>query len=1102
MFTSHSAVPLLSLHITIHGLLPSSENGFWGGTLPISSALERERMATLEEEQNTFETEEESHSPGPSSRGDSSRWPDQVPLSSDPNQNFDVPQAESRSGMASRASIAAEFLGSIRTSIPHIVDLLKDNDSDVREAGAAALLKLSEQAEFRGSIGIFIPQIVNLLKDCHSDTKVTLHILSAGCTEDFSGWPRAIHSIYSILGLPLPSWCATGPHLLPCTEQPRLADVFNLVVSAVTDIQSLVALYGPSRPATPFVLPLLRILARICAQEAMTITEAPFVRARIKTPDSDDFDGVATMLACHVIERDVPLPSSEGSTLASETAYPGASSSDAGSDPSPFFNGPLGAHILPGRGVHACAALPFLCVADPDNIADLMASVACAVMTLVLSWVDPATSTVHITSSASNGVFDLTDTASALSLAQFVLNLSSHFASVLERAKERSKLGFENNSLNWRSDNILPSDESGDWRDRVVQWLRHVEMPSSPLSLPTASPSTDMPPHKASQKSAGEKSTTSQSEKLAAKSASEAQSEPKRKSSSSYAGRTIGDLAEPEGQLLTWMFDRSVQTIARIRFSGDDLSEEKEDINKKIALYDAMCALCRPADKVTFPPVDAVLSSERDRLIEGLKAANPPSTLSPSEQKTLFGRLSGLLSAATGAYTMRAKHYNVPVYEAESRHDWDALLYHFYCQDTDIVSPYVMLEHTIHYPRNDLADEIISPAFDNPDEFKKFIFNRWKGRLSKRLDLCQAAERAAQEAAALAALEKKSPDGLEGLIHQLAQAATKQTDDVNTIWLGYLDEPTALRRLIAERSDAEPAQGTTDAILFMAIHGKSDLSKKIGIIQHGKPSGSAPDEGAALQGSASGDGAPSARSTKTVSAKATSEEGKQGAAGSQKGIPVVVRRINDSRLENLFAVNPPRPPPVPHNGLPPLPLTSFKDDLLLPHAVVEYKKHSHSDSKGLNQGRFYLISVVSFYAALGIVDRPFYGLVTSGDRGAILMAWKSKPESELAKRAEIYIMERNVCRMDISNPSEAFQFATFLIRLREDQNELKKLVEEKLGGDLDVERLARWRKLAQPRLIPVKEKEEDSAQGQTAPATTSTTRLILTPLPEVGESPT
>ncbi|KAJ7757725.1 hypothetical protein DFH07DRAFT_1025155 [Mycena maculata] len=135
-------------------------------------------------------------------------------------------------------------------------------------------------------------------------TKVTLHILSPGRTKDFSGWPSAILNIYCTLGLPLPSWCATGPHFLPPTEQPRLADVFNLVVSAVTDIQSLVALYGPSRSAAPFVLPLLRILARICAQEATIITEAPFVRPRTKTPDSDDFDGVATMLACHVHEGD------------------------------------------------------------------------------------------------------------------------------------------------------------------------------------------------------------------------------------------------------------------------------------------------------------------------------------------------------------------------------------------------------------------------------------------------------------------------------------------------------------------------------------------------------------------------------------------------------------------------------------------------------------------------------------------------------------------------------------------------------------------------------------------------------------------------------
>jgi HEAT repeat protein len=42
-------------------------------------------------------------------------------------------------------SIAAEFRGSIATSIPHIINLLNNRDSNVRRAGAEALSKLSEQ---------------------------------------------------------------------------------------------------------------------------------------------------------------------------------------------------------------------------------------------------------------------------------------------------------------------------------------------------------------------------------------------------------------------------------------------------------------------------------------------------------------------------------------------------------------------------------------------------------------------------------------------------------------------------------------------------------------------------------------------------------------------------------------------------------------------------------------------------------------------------------------------------------------------------------------------------------------------------------------------
>ncbi|KAJ7718766.1 hypothetical protein DFH07DRAFT_859911 [Mycena maculata] len=984
--------------------------------------------------------------------------------------------------------------------------------------------------------------------------QVTLHILSAGCTEDFSGWPSAILSIYSTLGLPLPAWCATGPHFLPPNEQPRLAGVFNLVVSAVTDIQSLVALYGPSRSAAPFVLPLLRILARICAQEAMIITEAPFVRPRTKTPDSDDFDGVATMLACHVLEGDVPLPSSEDSTtLASETAYPGASS-DTESDPSPSFNGPLGAHILPGRGVHAYAALPFLCVADQDNIADLMASVACQrhiwgvpdpavgfvlsgpVMRLVLSWLDPATFTVHIASGASNGVFYLTNTTSALSLAHFILNLSPHFASILEHAKERSKLGFENNRLDWRSDGILPSRGSGDWRDRVVQWLRHVEIPPSPLSLPTTSPSTEMARDKSSK-------TSDQSEAK-----SEAQSEtPKRQSSSAFAARTIGSLGDEEGQLLTWMFDRSVQAIARIRFIPAK-GEQQEDINRKIDLYDKMCGLQRLDVKVALPLVDGTVSAARKELISQLPqpTADPNEdlpVLTASQQAILFGRLSAMLFAASGAYIMDHQREDVPVYEAESRYHWDSLLYHFYCQETDTISPYVMLEHMIHYPRNDLADKMHLAASIDPSASKdgaqmKVIDTQAK-RMRNNGTLCYVASQTA-------AFEGLLPEVLE-----LAEAATRQANQMSAMVGDWKRKPAQFQEAVNTRSNVEPAQGKCDAILFMSIPNKSGLSKDLEIIRHLTSSSSGSGTGSGVtsgQGYTTDDVAINAamragsgrgsqtgirsgkaqRGGASAGAQGGSARGsrpKTGGSGKGKGVggpqdemkagatPDPAPAVDDGRLHNLFAAST-TPPGAKHPFDGCFNLTSFKNDLLLPHATAEYKKHADSESKALNQGRFYLISVVSFYAAMGIEDHPFYNIVTTGKRGAILMAWKSKStakaDSELEELPEIYIMERNVCILDISKPLEAFQFATFLMRLREDQEALKKRVQEILDADATgvVAKTKLWQKASQKKLLPAAKAKETNVPAPEAaveggPSTgqeETPTTPRLTSLPEVEET--
>jgi hypothetical protein len=61
-------------------------------------------------------------------------------------------------------------------------------------------------------------------------------------------------------------------------------------------------------------------------------------------------------------------------------------------------------------------------------------------------------------------------------------------------------------------------------------------------------------------------------------------------------------------------------------------------------------------------------------------------------------------------------------------------------------------------------------------------------------------------------------------------------------------------------------------------------------------------------------------------------------------------------------------------------------------------------------------------------------------------------------------MERNIRTFDLSNPIEAFQFATFLLRLREQSEKLKTLFEEKKNEIIQKAQgheLAEWTKEAQ-----------------------------------------
>jgi hypothetical protein len=60
------------------------------------------------------------------------------------------------------------------------------------------------------------------------------------------------------------------------------------------------------------------------------------------------------------------------------------------------------------------------------------------------------------------------------------------------------------------------------------------------------------------------------------------------------------------------------------------------------------------------------------------RVAGEEDTLKPEHADIFKNRLSTLLWATVGAYTLEAATQGRTVYEAEARHDWDAVLYRFY----------------------------------------------------------------------------------------------------------------------------------------------------------------------------------------------------------------------------------------------------------------------------------------------------------------------------------------------------------------------------------------------------------------------------------------
>ncbi|KAF7334244.1 hypothetical protein MSAN_02385700 [Mycena sanguinolenta] len=671
-----------------------------------------------------------------------------------------------------------------------------------------------------------------------------------------------------------------------------------------------------------------------------------------------------------------------GSSGVGDTRSPVTLDGEDEEDDSASIDAPLDAHILPGTGRHTCALLPFIYVADADNARDLAASIAYqryvwgisqpavgfvlhnSVLELVISWVDPATHSVHIASPLTNsskedptvGVFDLSNPTAALSLAKFVLGLSDDVTTILTCATT----GCENNSFDWRSDN-LPSHDFGSCQERVNRWVHDVAMPT-------------------------EGSTGQQS--LGVPSQTDTKTSQNAQSCSAFAVLPAADFNQRGGNIVSWTFYRHVYDCALIKVPLH--AENASEINEKIDSYNTMCGFLPPSWTRNNPPyVHPHFTARVNMLLEQVvelqkSSASPAAFLKPKHEAIIGERLELLLSASMGAFTLlkREGQQKIPnVKEAESRHDWDAIFSRFYVDEEETISPHVLLERRIHFARNETA-EMLKNTNTRSDVAAAHV----KQALDY-YDHCYAAQSGARDGE---------------VIRNQAVTATNHANKLLTTITNLAKSANEFKKLVDRHSRQEPRDGICDAILFLPVRARADIISKGSFIRYTPTRATRAHAG---------------EDTDEDTEEDAVEVTQQGTQQDNREDPQAAMELERKEiLDNPFHT---RREIVQNSVSGDFPVSG--NHFLLPHAPVEYKKPSDNMGKPLNQGRMYLISIVAFYSALGIEDHAFYSVVTTGTFGAVIMAWKS------SKNKIIYLIDRNVMTFNIAVPVEAFHFATFFV---------------------------------------------------------------------------
>ncbi|KAG2345373.1 hypothetical protein BDR05DRAFT_998507 [Suillus weaverae] len=768
-------------------------------------------------------------------------------------------------------------------------------------------------------------------------------------------------------------------HEAPAQGSYTAKDFHLLIQSTAAGLSALAELphYGGERSTVPLWSQLLRALANTLSPDVLILEDAPFIMPRAQnmaSQPSNLIDGHATLLAAHAIFL-LPRTHSGRSRTSSrnngdmdESMYSADSDSCDGSVDS--LDLPLQALMLPGRGKRLFAVVPVLLVADSRNIVPLICSalyqrhvwgirqpvvgLCCSstgtTATAVFGWLNSDQSeegcmATHLALAADirldplMGVFDFTDARSAISLAQFVLGLRTHFQGV--KGAVSIEAADSLTPYHWRSD--LPNFETqfgGQMDERVASWT-HQAAPRDPR---------DERERTRKRAAATVLKELFKEEQFAA----------------------LSDTGLGDGVTISnWLFERHAFTVGRIPIPSDDLGNTTK-INAMVKTYDQMTAFTWSDDIKTL-----FSSAEADSFVSDIKAELCDMNGGPNSQSSVIDapssedvefisrRISVLLHAVKGARQCNDAAKLHGANEADRNHEWDALLLSFF--QPILGQRDVLLERQLNLARNLAADDssFATRARKVADTYE---------------DLCTKQQRSLVP----------STGSQEQALFARYQAIQFSEDLASRCENGNFVE------MVARHSSKDPRTGICDAILVISCPGvatamlqhissvneQEKFLKSFMFIQGPKPE---KFDTSAGETSYQNEKTTFGRSLSVPSCSRASQFDRN------KLHNPFLYHPNGSQTTQKQETT-----PVSKSILCDKP--SGKD-LLLPVLLAEYKKRGESAiSTAMNQMKTHLVSAVTFLSELGITEQPVFGLVVNDTLGAITMAWKTNSQIYVMER--------------------------------------------------------------------------------------------------------